>query len=75
MMAQQTPLHPFTYKSTLDCMKQTYARNGARGFYRGVGVTMAKAVPTVLIGYASYEFAKRRLGMKWNEVLGIWEDG
>lgn len=74
MMAQQTPLHPYSYSSTWDCIKKTYQKNGAVGFYRGGLVTIGKALPTVVIGYASYELAKRELGMEWNEALGIWED-
>ena len=74
MMAQSTPLHPYSYSSTWDCIRQTYKKNGLPGFYRGAGVTMLKAVPTVVVGYAAYEGAKRGLGMEWNRTLGIWED-
>ncbi|OBZ70029.1 Calcium-binding mitochondrial carrier SAL1 [Grifola frondosa] len=41
----------------------TYARDGWRGFYRGLLPTLAKVVPAVSISYVVYESSKRKLGV------------
>lgn len=33
------------YKSTLDCVRDIYHTRGARGFYRGIAVTLMRAFP------------------------------
>ncbi|CDO71264.1 hypothetical protein BN946_scf184908.g21 [Trametes cinnabarina] len=55
--------HPERYTGILDVVKKTYARDGWRGFYRGLLPTLAKVVPAVSISYVVYESSKRKLGV------------
>lgn len=55
--------HPQKYTGVVDVAKQTYARDGWRGFYRGLFPTLAKVVPAVSISYVVYESSKTRLGV------------
>ncbi|KAI0940015.1 hypothetical protein AcV5_001236 [Taiwanofungus camphoratus] len=55
--------HPERYAGILDVAQKTYARDGWRGFYRGLFPTLAKVVPAVSISYVVYESSKRRLGV------------
>ncbi|GBE79699.1 Calcium-binding mitochondrial carrier SAL1 [Sparassis crispa] len=55
--------HPQRYAGILDVIQKTYARDGWRGFYRGLFPTLAKVVPAVSISYLVYESSKRRLGV------------
>jgi hypothetical protein len=74
MMAQGTKLHPYTYTSNIDCAKQVYARDGFRGFYKGIGTSVVRTVPAVGVAVGMFEYLKRRVGMRWNDELGIWEN-
>jgi len=55
--------HPQRYTGILDVVQHTYARDGWRGFYRGLLPTLAKVVPAVSISYVVYESSKRKLGV------------
>ncbi|KII95124.1 hypothetical protein PLICRDRAFT_202930 [Plicaturopsis crispa FD-325 SS-3] len=55
--------HPQRYTGVWDVVSTTYARDGWRGFYRGLFPTLAKVVPAVSISYVVYEHSKRRLGV------------
>ncbi|KAH8105887.1 mitochondrial carrier [Cristinia sonorae] len=55
--------HPQRYTGVFDVAQQTYARDGWRGFYRGLAPTLAKVVPAVSISYVVYESSKSRLGV------------
>ncbi|KAK7695894.1 hypothetical protein QCA50_000533 [Cerrena zonata] len=55
--------HPQRYTGVMDVAQQTYARDGWRGFYRGLFPTLAKVVPAVSISYVVYESTKRKLGV------------
>ncbi|OCH92951.1 mitochondrial carrier [Obba rivulosa] len=55
--------HPQRYSGVMDVVRQTYARDGWRGFYRGLLPTLAKVVPAVSISYVVYESSKRKLGV------------
>lgn len=55
--------HPERYTGILDVVQKTYARDGWRGFYRGLLPTLAKVVPAVSISYVVYESSKRKLGV------------
>ncbi|CAL1700787.1 unnamed protein product [Somion occarium] len=55
--------HPQRYSGVFDVVQQTYARDGWRGFYRGLLPTLAKVVPAVSISYVVYESTKRKLGV------------
>ncbi|KAJ3523236.1 hypothetical protein NM688_g8761 [Phlebia brevispora] len=52
--------HPQKYTGIMDVVHQTYARDGWRGFYRGLLPTLAKVVPAVSISYVVYESTKRK---------------
>ncbi|KAI0661025.1 mitochondrial carrier [Cubamyces menziesii] len=52
--------HPERYTGMFDVVKKTYARDGWRGFYRGLLPTLAKVVPAVSISYVVYESSKRK---------------
>lgn len=55
--------HPERYTGILDVARKTYARDGWRGFYRGLFPTLAKVVPAVSISYVVYESTKKKLGV------------
>ncbi|EPT03749.1 hypothetical protein FOMPIDRAFT_149969 [Fomitopsis schrenkii] len=55
--------HPQRYTGIMDVAQTTYARDGWRGFYRGLLPTLAKVVPAVSISYVVYESTKRKLGV------------
>ncbi|EMD40763.1 hypothetical protein CERSUDRAFT_111350 [Gelatoporia subvermispora B] len=55
--------HPQRYTGIMDVVQHTYARDGWRGFYRGLLPTLAKVVPAVSISYVVYESSKRKLGV------------
>ncbi|KAI9304635.1 mitochondrial carrier domain-containing protein [Cunninghamella echinulata] len=63
LQAQGTPGHPYRYSSAWDAARKTYQIDGVRGFYRGLGPTLFKVVPSVSISYAVYEMSKRSLGI------------
>jgi hypothetical protein len=43
--------HPQTYDGFYDVLQKTMAKEGWRGMYRGLTVTLAKVVPAVSISY------------------------
>ncbi|CCM03175.1 uncharacterized protein FIBRA_05297 [Fibroporia radiculosa] len=55
--------HPQRYSGIMDVVRKTYARDGWRGFYRGLLPTLAKVVPAVSISYVVYESSKKKLGV------------
>ncbi|KAI1795191.1 mitochondrial carrier [Ganoderma leucocontextum] len=55
--------HPERYTGIFDVVQKTYARDGWRGFYRGLLPTLAKVVPAVSISYVVYESSKSKLGV------------
>ncbi|CAO3703325.1 unnamed protein product [Rhizopus stolonifer] len=63
LQAQGTPAHPQRYTSAWDVATKTFKVDGVRGFYKGLGPTLFKVVPSVSISYAVYEFSKRSLGI------------
>lgn len=52
--------HPERYAGPMDVVYKTYARDGWRGFYRGLFPTLAKVVPAVSISYVVYEQSKKK---------------
>ena len=40
------------------CVKKVYAAAGVRGFFRGLPLNVAQIVPSVAIGFATYEWSK-----------------
>ncbi|KAL0089702.1 mitochondrial carrier domain-containing protein [Phycomyces blakesleeanus] len=63
LQAQGTAGHPHRYNSAFDAVKKTFQADGIKGFYKGLGPTLFKVVPSVSISYAVYEFSKRSLGI------------
>ncbi|GAA5805945.1 mitochondrial carrier domain-containing protein [Helicostylum pulchrum] len=63
LQAQGTLAHPYTYTSAWDAARKTLRADGIGGFYKGLGPTLFKVVPSVSISYAVYEFSKRSLGI------------
>ncbi|KAG2225456.1 hypothetical protein INT45_010092 [Circinella minor] len=63
LQAQGTPGHPHRYSSAWDAARKTFQADGVKGFYKGLGPTLFKVVPSVSISYAVYEFSKRSLGI------------
>lgn len=56
--------HPQTYAGGYrEVVRETFAKEGIRGFYRGLFPTLAKVVPAVSISYVVYEQSKMRLGV------------
>ncbi|KAK5780450.1 Ca(2+)-binding ATP:ADP antiporter SAL1 PWA37_002578 [Arxiozyma heterogenica] len=58
IQAQGTFAHPYTYVGFIDCFKQTVAREGYQGLYKGLVPTLAKVIPAVSISYLCYENLK-----------------
>lgn len=63
LQASGSPAHPQRYTGVWDVISKTYSQRGVRGFYIGLGPTLAKVIPAVSISYMVYEQSKRRLGV------------
>jgi len=63
LQASGSPGHPQRYTGIWDVASKTYQQSGFRGFYIGLGPTLAKVIPAVSISYVVYEHSKRRLGV------------
>ncbi|KAK3669485.1 mitochondrial ornithine carrier protein [Recurvomyces mirabilis] len=56
---QSMPDHlPLQYEGPLDCIRQTFAKEGLRGFYRGISAPLAGAAAENASLFWSYEVAK-----------------
>lgn len=64
LQASGTPAHPFVYHGFFDAFRQTYRHEGLRGFYGGLGPTLAKVIPAVSISYTVYERSKKGFGIE-----------
>jgi solute carrier family 25 (mitochondrial thiamine pyrophosphate transporter), member 19 len=47
------------YTGIADCLAKSYAREGIRGWFRGLSPSLIKAAPNSAITFAAYESAKR----------------
>ena len=54
---------PRVYASTMDCVAQIAAREGARGFFKGWGLNTFRALPGAAVQFTSYDTLKRLLGV------------
>ncbi|KAI9178977.1 hypothetical protein H9P43_005639 [Blastocladiella emersonii ATCC 22665] len=63
LQAQGTPGHPERYASAMDAVRKAYAREGARGFYKGLAPTLIKVIPAASISYVCYEGMKSLVGL------------
>ncbi|KXS20790.1 putative mitochondrial carrier protein [Gonapodya prolifera JEL478] len=50
-----------TYRSSLEAMRDVYARKGIRGFFKGVGPTLVRAFPANAATFLAYEMTMRRI--------------
>ncbi|KAK2744394.1 hypothetical protein FQN57_004290 [Myotisia sp. PD_48] len=50
------------YKSMRDCFRQTLAKEGLGGFWKGIGPTLLRAMPVSAGTFATVEFVMRALG-------------
>ncbi|KAI3652611.1 hypothetical protein MP228_002036 [Amoeboaphelidium protococcarum] len=62
LQAQGTATHAIKYeRGTVDVIRVTYAREGLKGFYKGLIPSLVKVVPAVSLSYICYEQAKKQL--------------
>ncbi|KAL1498291.1 hypothetical protein ABEB36_009110 [Hypothenemus hampei] len=47
-------------KSPLDCLKNIYKKNGIKGVFRGLSLTISREVPSFSAYFVTYEFITRR---------------
>ena len=47
--------HPERYTGILDVVHKTYARDGWRGFYRGLGTNLVRVLPGTCVTFVVYE--------------------
>ncbi|KAI9318704.1 mitochondrial carrier domain-containing protein [Dichotomocladium elegans] len=47
------------YKNTFDCFKQTIARDGVLGLYRGMATPLASITPIFAVSFWSYDLGKK----------------
>lgn len=66
LQAQGTYAHPYTYDGFFDVLRQTLAREGVPGLYKGLVPNLAKVAPAVLISYFMYENLTNWFGLKKN---------
>jgi len=50
------------FKSMRDCIAQTWAKEGGRGFWKGIGPTLVRAMPVSAGTFAVVEMTMRALG-------------
>lgn len=58
LQAQGTYAHPYTYTGFSDVLRQTIAREGYPGLFKGLVPNLAKVAPAVSISYFMYENLK-----------------
>lgn len=63
LQAQGTPSHPFLYTSTADVVRQTLAREGVFGLYRGLVPSLLKVLPSAAITRLVFETSKSFFGL------------
>ncbi|ODV82250.1 mitochondrial carrier [Suhomyces tanzawaensis NRRL Y-17324] len=63
LQAQGTYAHPYTYDGFGDVLKQTIAREGYPGLFKGLVPNLAKVAPAVSISYFVYEKLKVAFGL------------
>lgn len=59
----------YTYKSSFDCMQQTWRYEGWRGFYKGLGTNLLRVTPATMITFLTYENVSHFL-MKKSNIVG-----
>lgn len=61
------------YRGAADVVRQVYAREGVKGFYRGLGPNLVRVVPSTCVTFLVYENCKFYLPRMW--VDGDAEEG
>lgn len=51
------------YAGVWDCVRQVFLRSGVRGFFAGMGVSVAKSVPMTCASFVAYSQLKDSLGV------------
>lgn len=54
---------PVENHSIAQCVRSIYVKYGWRGFYKGLHLNIAKVVPVVSIGFVTYDYTKKALGL------------
>jgi hypothetical protein len=54
-----------TGKSYRAVAQEVYREAGVRGFYRGMGITVARAMPSNAIVFSTYVYARAVLDLIW----------
>ncbi|CAO3640672.1 unnamed protein product [Mucor hiemalis] len=49
------------YSSALDCARKTFAKEGAAGFFRGIGPCLLRAAPVNAVTFMGFELAMRAM--------------
>lgn len=55
LQAQGLPNQPILYNGLVDCARQTYRKDGFKGFYKGSLPNFTRNVPAVAISYVAFE--------------------
>lgn len=63
----------YNFKGVADVVKTTYIREGARGFYQGLGTVLVGGIPGVCIYLTTYETCK--MEMQKRKVFGANDFG
>lgn len=49
-----------SHRNPLECLKSIYQKNGLRGVYRGLNITILRDIPAFGSYFMAYEFFTRR---------------
>ena len=61
---QSQNLKKLDYRNARECALQQYREYGMKELYKGLGVTMIRAIPVNAVAFFAYELASRRLGWR-----------
>jgi solute carrier family 25 carnitine/acylcarnitine transporter 20/29 len=59
------------YNGNIDLIKKIWARNGWKGFYKGLGITIIRETPSYGVYFASYELLTNSIGSDSSTALLI----
>ena len=59
------------YNGNIDLIKKIWARNGWKGFYKGLGITIIRETPSYGVYFASYELLTNSIGSDSSMALLI----
>ncbi|CAG0881257.1 unnamed protein product [Darwinula stevensoni] len=64
---------PLPYSGPIDCMRRIWRKEGTRGIFRGLGITIVRDVPGFAYYFASYEMFCKLLSSTPGEMLPHWK--